>query len=67
MQIAIGLTHLCDPYFNALDSIIAGYAVSISEASLDCECPKRIQETVFELQDLSEWRIQLNVDLCKAM
>lgn len=30
MQIAIGLTHLSDPYFNALDSIIAGFAVSIS-------------------------------------
>lgn len=36
------VSSICHPYFNALDSIIAGYADSIFEASSDCKGPKGI-------------------------
>lgn len=55
MQIAIGLTHLCDPYFRALDTIISDYAVTIFEASSDCEGQWRINEALFEPLKLDKW------------
>lgn len=68
MQIAFGLTHLCDPYFSASDSIIAGLAVSIPEASSDSEGPARIQETVFELQQLkADLRCSVNTQRIKPL